>query len=86
MSSRIQKIDVPEDERRAIFAYLKRQDPGSKVCTIPVLFYNPTLLIIRYFEPFTRNDEPLRRILTGHVSATPQQNILTLHPNPLNTH
>ncbi|PVF94924.1 ArfGap-domain-containing protein [Serendipita vermifera] len=32
MSSRIPKIDVPEEERKAIFSYLKRQDPGSKKC------------------------------------------------------
>lgn len=30
--SGIPKIDVPEDERRAIFAYLRRQDPATKKC------------------------------------------------------
>ncbi|KAG8777600.1 ADP-ribosylation factor GTPase activating protein, ER-Golgi transport [Serendipita sp. 401] len=32
MSSGIPKIEVSDEEKRAIFTYLKRQDPGSKKC------------------------------------------------------
>ena len=68
--SGIPRIDVPEDERRAIFAYLRRQDPASKVRTSTGRLYGQIVLILSSFFSVFRYCALVNTFAARHVVRT----------------